>query len=134
MRWARSGAGWSYGGRRERVRAILRHRWLPSVLFIAFMAFQFFQRGFDLRALAGFIAISLFWGFYFHGAGIWRRILVPRPWRSYLLAALVSAGLALTLFSMGADPIVSIFWLALSALVFAWAWYWERTEPLPPKV
>lgn len=111
--------------------AILRHRWLASALFIAFMAFQSFQHGFDFRALAGFVAISLLWIFYFHGEGVWRRIRVPRPWRSYLLAALVSLGLALTLFGMGADPIVSIFWLAVSALGFAWAWYWERTEPLP---
>lgn len=105
------------------------HRWFVSAVILGYLAFQLFYDGFSLEALVGFLVIVLFW---FFGDAMIRRVRVPRPWRSYLIAGLVSAALGLLFFRMSLDPIVVYFWLAISAGGLFWAWYWERTEPLPP--
>jgi len=54
-----------------------------------------------------------------------------RPRRGYPIALLVSAGLATLLRLVAPNPAAPIFWFALTAFGVFWAWYWERTEPLP---
>lgn len=67
----------------------------------------------------------------FATAGTYIGHRVARPLRSYLIALLVSAGLAILLRLVAPNPAAPIFWFALTAFGVFWAWYWERTEPLP---
>jgi len=107
-----------------------RHRrWLFALCFaVAWIVLPILRYGFDgVTLLVGVIGLlaSLF------GESLARRLRVARPWRSYLWAASASALLALLLFRTGFDPIVLLFWVVLTAMALIWAWYWERTEPLP---
>ncbi len=103
-----------------------RARWLPVLVLLGWMAYQFARYGFAIGPLIGFgiaLLVLLF------GESAAQR--VARPWRTYLAAALGSAFLGLLLSGIGFTRIALIFWLVLTALALSWAWYWERTEPLP---
>ena len=65
---------------------------------------------------------------------VWAELRSQRStstWVGYLIALLVSAGLAILLRLVAPNPAAPIFWFALTAFGVFWAWYWERTEPLP---
>lgn len=100
--------------------------WLPLLPFALWLAFSLFRDGFHLSTLIVFGGAMLFFA-----ASLYIGVCVARPLRSYLAAALGSVGLAALLLFLAASVSALLFWLALTALGFAWAWYWERSEPLP---
>jgi len=106
-------------------------RWKRDALLgalpgVAWMAFMLVRGGFGAYWL-GLFTLSIL----FATAGTYIGHRVARPLRSYLIALLVSAGLAILLRLVAPNPAAPIFWFALTAFGVFWAWYWERTEPLP---
>ncbi|MBX3565831.1 MAG: hypothetical protein KF730_14775 [Sphingomonas sp.] len=101
-------------------------RWLLWLSGLGVLAVFVFRIGFDIAAW-----LSVAWLLGAMAICMYVATRVKRPRRSYLIAALGSGGVAILLLGIGSSFVAVAFWLVLSALGLCWAWYWERTEPLP---
>lgn len=104
-------------------------RWAGFIPAATWLIYGFVRYGF-WGALPGLFYVGLAFLFWFAAERL------RRPLRSYCFAAL--AALALDSFILGLQVsgegltvTALLFVAALTALLFGWAWFWERTEPLP---
>lgn len=102
--------------------------WLLLLFYLIWFAISLLHDGIDLRRNA-LLSLMLI----FMAASLYVGNCVARPARSYLAVALGSLALAAILITTATNADALLFWFALTMLGLAWAWYWERTEPLPSK-
>jgi hypothetical protein len=102
--------------------------WLFYSVLLVWVAIPLLLGEFDIRTFVALPLMALV-GF----AGWYVTMRVARPLRSYCLVLLGSACVLALLLSMQVfTAIALLFLLALTAMGFFWAWYWERTEPQLP--